>query len=304
VSPSDSSLADADAATGHAVLGVDVGGTTIKARLFAADESILGEWRVATPIGDSSAFATIAAVRQLLAEADALVPVDAVGLAIPGVVDDLAGLSVTSVNLGWSGLPVRDLLAETTGLPTGFGQDVRAGALAESTTGAARGVRDMAFVPVGTGLASAFVADGVPLVSGGWAGEIGQVVLRHGELRGLRVEEVASAGGAARRLGARNAREVADRVRAGDPAALAVWNDTVEVLADTLSWIAAVAAPELIVVGGGLAESGELLFEPLQRALDERLEFSRRPALSRALHGDAAAIVGAGILARRALALA
>lgn len=295
-----------------AVLGVDVGGTTIKARLFAPsgpdaigdglDDVVLGEWRVPTPRGDSTAHATVAAVRGILSEASAVRAVAAVGLAIPGVVDDVAGVAVDSVNLGWHGVPVRDLLTEATGLPVGFGQDVRVGALAESSTGAARFVRDMAFVPVGTGLASAFVADGVPLVSGGWAGEIGQVVLTRGDLRGLRVEQVASAGGAARRLGAGNAREVADRVRAGDPAAVAVWNDTVEVLADTLSWIAAVAAPEMIVVGGGLAEAGELLFAPLRRAFDERLAFSRRPALTRARHGDAAAIVGAGRLARLASA--
>lgn len=299
-------------AASTAVLGVDVGGTTIKARLFASDDRVAGEWRVDTPRDDASAVQTVAAIQGILAEAVAVVgahgraeAVGAIGLVIPGVVDDVAGLSVASVNLGWHAVPVRDLVATATGLPVGFGQDVRAGALAESTTGAARAVRDMAFVPVGTGLASAFVSDGVPLVSGGWAGEIGQVVIQRGAasaLRGLRVEEVASAGGVARRLGAGNAREVADRVRAHDPAAIAVWNDAVDILADTLSWIAAVAAPEMIVVGGGLAESGDLLFAPLRQALDERLAFSRRPALARALHGDAAAIVGAGLLARRALA--
>ncbi|BDZ49788.1 sugar kinase [Frondihabitans sucicola] len=302
MSPTDAAPADRSDSLGAAVLGVDVGGTTVKARLFASDQSVLGEWRVATPRNDTSALATIAAIRGVLAEADAVTPVQAVGLAIPGVVDDSAGVSVNSVNLGWSGLPVRDLLGAATGLPVGFGQDVRVGAVAESSTGAARDVEDMAFVPVGTGLASAFVTGGVPLVSGGWAGEIGQVVIRHGAHRGRRVEEVASAGGLARRLGAGNAREVADRVRAQDPAALAAWTETVEVLADTLSWIAAVAAPEMIVVGGGLAESGDLLFAPLQHALDERLAFSRRPVLARALHGDAAAIVGAGLLARKALA--
>lgn len=288
------------------VLGVDVGGTTIKSRLFGASATTttapLGEWRVPTPRGDTTGAATVDAIAGLLASAHEVASVSAVGLAVPGIVDDVAGLSVLSVNLGWSNLPVRDLLARRIGLPVGFGQDVRAGAVAESTTGAARSVAGgMAFVPVGTGLASAFVVDGVPLVSGGWAGEIGQVVIRHGALRGLRVEEVASAGGAARRLGVANALEVAHRVRDQDPDALSIWNDTVEVLADTLSWIAAVAAPEMIVVGGGLAESGALLFDPLQVALDERLAFSRRPVLARAEHGDAAAIVGAAVLARRAL---
>ncbi|MCU1528033.1 MAG: hypothetical protein JWP75_1796 [Frondihabitans sp.] len=293
----------ADFDHGSSVLGVDVGGTTIKARLFTPQDEILGEWRVATPRADATAQATIATVIDILDAARNVSRVDAVGLAIPGVVDDEAGLAVQSVNLGWSDVPIRALLSERAGMPTGFGQDVRAGALAESLSGAGRGARGgLAFVPVGTGLASAFVVDGVALVSGGWAGEIGQVVIQHGSHAGLRVEEVASAGGLARRLGAANALEVADRVRAQDPGAVIAWDETVEVLADTLSWIAAVAAPEIIVVGGGLAESGPLLFDPLRRALDARLAHSRRPALSPAHHGDAAAIVGAGLLARRALA--
>lgn len=294
--------ADLDRDTAPAVVGVDVGGTTIKARLFDGSAEVVGEWRVATPSGDLDASGTIRAVSEIVDAARRLRPVAAVGLAVPGVVDDEAGVAVASVNLGWRDLPLRDLLSSQIGLPVGFGQDVRAGALAESTTGAARDVPGgMAFVAIGTGLASAFVQGGTALVSGGWAGEIGQVVLRHGALAGLRVEDVASAGGLARRLGAANAREAAERVRAADPRAVAFWNDAVEVLADTLSWIAAVAAPEMIVVGGGLAEAGDLLFDPLRRALEERLAFSRRPTLARAAHGDAAAIVGAGVLARSAL---
>jgi len=287
---------------GSCVLGVDVGGTSIKARLLGPSGDTLGEWRVATPRDDRSASATIDAVVGILDEARLVAPVAAIGVAVPGIVDDHAGLALRSVNIGWTDIPVRRLLRERTGLPVGFDQDVRAGALAESLSGAGRGISGgLAFVPVGTGLASAYVVDGHALVSGGWAGEIGQVVIQEGPHAGRRVEEVASAGGLARRVGASDAREVADRVRAADPRAVAAWNDAVELLADTLSWISAVAAPEMIVVGGGLAESGDLLFTPLRRAVDARLAHVRRPALSPAHHGDAAAVVGAGLLARRAL---
>jgi len=91
-------------------------------------------------------------------------------------------------------------------------------------------------------------------------------------------------------------------VRGGDPAASAVWSDAVDVLADSLAWLAAVVAPTTIVVGGGLAEAGDLLFSPLALAVDSRLGIVRRPDLVRAVHGEAAATVGAVLLARAVLA--
>ena len=304
-------MADHLAATAHdpagALLGVDVGGTTVKARLVRSDDPAhrapLWERRVATPQDDAGALRTVAAIAALVAEARTVAPTAAVGLVVPGIVDDAAGVAVRSVTLGWRDVPLRDLLARASGLPVGFGQDVRAGALAEAASGAGAGrPGGLAFVPIGTGLASAFVADGQALASGGWAGEIGQVVLTAPEaLAGLRVEEVASAGALARRLGVPHARAATDLVRAGEPPAVAAWDDLVAVLADCLAWITAVAAPETLVVGGGLALAGGLLFDPLGAALDVRLAASRRPALVPAAHGDAAAMVGAALLAGQAV---
>jgi len=292
-----------DVVPGGVVLGIDVGGTSVKARLVDADDTVVGDWREATPAGDSDASRTVALIAGLVDRARALGRVDAVGLAIPGIVDETTGTSVHAVNLGWHGLPVRDLVAAAIGLPLGFGQDVRVGALAESTSGAAAGVPGtVAFVPVGTGLAAAIIVDGVPLVAGGWAGETGQVVIAHGPHSGLRVEEIASAGAIARRLGVGNARSAAELVRGGDPVASVVWQEAVDVLADSLVWMAAVAAPGTIVVGGGLAEAGALLFDPLNAAVDARIGVMRRPSIVPALHGEAAAVIGATYLARTALA--
>jgi glucokinase len=286
-----------------AVLGIDVGGTSVKARLVEADDTVVGEWREATPAADADAAQTVALISDLVGRARLLARVDAVGLAIPGIVDETTGTSVHAVNLGWHSLPVRDLVAAAIALPLGFGQDVRVGALAESTSGAAAGVAGtVAFVPVGTGLAAAIVVDGVALVAGGWAGETGQVVIAQGPHAGRRVEEIASAGAIARRLGVPNARRAADLVRDGDPVASVVWQEAVDVLADSLVWMTAVTAPGVIVVGGGLAEAGALLFEPLNAAVDARIGVMRRPAIVPALHGEAAAVIGATYLAWGVLA--
>jgi glucokinase len=289
-------------AAGGLVLGIDVGGTTVKARLVDADDTVVGEWRSATPTGDTDAAQTVALIAGLVDRARAIGRVDSVGLAIPGIVDETTGTSVVAVNLGWRDLPVRELVRAAIAPPLAFGQDVRVGALAESTSGAAAGERGtVAFVPVGTGLAAAIIVDGVPLVAGGWAGEIGQVLIAHGPHSGLRVEQVASAGAIARRAGVTDARRAAELVRGGDTVASAVWSEAVDVLADSLVWIAAVTAPSTIVIGGGLAEAGALLFDPLERAVDARIGAMRRPSIVPAAHGEAAAVIGATYLARTVL---
>lgn len=289
------------------VLGVDVGGTGIKAVLAAPDGRTIATYRVPTPRNDPDARELADVVASLVAQADTAATgagstLRGLGLVVPGVVDDRAGRVRLAVNLGWTDLPVRDRVtaALPTPLPVAFGQDVRAGALAETAAlGEPSGTT--VFLPVGTGLASALVVDGDVVASEGWAGEVGQVRIAHGPHVGCRVEEIASAGAVARRAGAPSARAVADRVRAGDRTASAVWQDCVDVLADVVAWTTAVSGCDTVVVGGGLAESGDLLLTPLRQAVGERLVGLRVPDLRRAQHGDAAGALGAVLMARRAL---
>jgi glucokinase len=284
--------------TKRAVLGIDVGGTSIKARLVDSDGLVAGDWRRQTPSGDASGEQTVSIVAELLAVARAETVVDAIGVVVPGIVDELSGVCIRAVNLGWSDLAIRDILRSRLDLPLAFGQDVRAGALAESASGAAVGATGtVAFVPVGTGLASALIVDGLLVSSGGWAGEIGQLVIAHGAAAGRRVEEIASAGGIAREAGLPSALAVADAVRAGDASATRVWNLAVEVLAEAIAWIGAVAGPELVIVGGGLAGAGDLLFPPLRAGVKARIPNTRNPDIRPAVHGDAAGAIGAAHLA-------
>ncbi|TXN32489.1 ROK family protein [Lacisediminihabitans profunda] len=286
-----------------AVLGIDVGGTSIKARLADAAGITCGEWREPTPIGDSSGERTAAVIRGMLEVARGERAVEAVGLVVPGIVDERSGVCIRAVNLGWLDVPVRDIVQSHIDVPLAFGQDVRAGALAECLTGAAAGVAGtVAFIPIGTGLASALIVEGFVMSSGGWAGEIGQVVISSGPHTGHRVEEIASAGGMAQRAGEASALAVAELVLRGDARATSIWNDGVAVLAEAMAWIFAVAAPDMFVLGGGLTEAGGLLLDPLEREFAARLPPTRPPVIARAVHGDAAAMIGATYLARRLLA--
>lgn len=279
-------------------VGIDVGGTTIKAVHVDGTGRPVAERRCATPAPDPTGTGVVEAVTGLLRTLG--VPDDlAVGVVVPGVVDEEHGIAVQSVNIGWRALPLRALLEDRLGRPVAFGHDVRAGAIAEARTGAARDVRGVvAFVAVGTGLAAAVLLDGRPLVAGGWAGEIGQLVLADGPFAGARVEEVASASATARRAGELDARAVAARVAIGDHDAAAVWRDTVTVLAGALAGLVVTVAPSTIVVGGGLALAGDLLMEPLRAELPRRATGLRLPRLAVTQHGDAAAAIGAALLAQ------
>lgn len=294
------------------VAAVDVGGSRMKGALVDPAGHAAFTERRPTPVAAGSD-AVVSALSDFAADllgrgrqlgAD----VPAAGIAVPGIVDDDRGIAVYSANLGWRALALRSVLETRLDVPVAFGQDVRSGGLAESRIGAGRGVRDLVFVPVGTGIAAALLADGRPVTGDGYAGELGHVVVdpdgaacRCGG-RGC-LETVASASAIARRYAERTGRapgdaaEVAARVRAGEADACAVWDEAVQALAGALATCATLLAPELVVIGGGLARSGELLLSPLRAALEARLTFQRRPRLVRAELGEDAGCLGAGLRA-------
>jgi len=293
------------------VAALDVGGTTIKGGLVDHDGSVMVRLRRPTPPhgnGPGEVLATIlATIDELAGAGPASASVRAVGLVVTGIVDERRGMAVHSENVGWRNVPVRSLVERATGLPVGFGHDVRAGTLAEWRMGAGRGLEDLVFVPVGTGVSAGIVLQGRLITGGGYAGEIGHLDVGHGEPctcggRGC-VEALASAAAIARRYAAvsgrpvAGAREVAERMVAGDPAARRVWDDATGALALALAWTSVVVAPQAILLGGGLARSGGLLLEPLAQALGRHLGVVRRPRLLPATLEDDAGLLGAALLA-------
>jgi glucokinase len=296
-------------------VALDIGGTTIKGAVVDHDGTVMTRLRRPTPAHDNGPdhvlATTLAMIDGLAGAAPRSFDVRAVGLVVTGIVDERRGMAVHSENVGWRNVPVRSLVEQATRLPIGFGHDVRAGALAEWRLGAGRGLEDLIFVPIGTGVSAGIVVQGRLITGGGYAGEIGHVDVGHGEScvcggRGC-VEALASAAAIARRYAAvsgrpvAGAREVAGRMVAGDPSARRVWNDATEALALALAWTSVVLAPQAIILGGGLARSGSLLFEPLGLSLGRHLGVVRRPQLVPAALQDDAGLLGAALLAWEAL---
>lgn len=289
------------------IVALDVGGTSMKGAVLTSELARADVLRRPTPHGDAAAGAVADTVAELVALAGQAGGAEAVGVAVPGIVDDERGVAVWSENIGWRDVPFRTLLGERTGLPVAVGHDVRAGGVAEIRLGAARGARNALVVPIGTGIAAAMVIDGHLCVGNGYAGEIGHMPVGVDEPcvcggTGC-LEAVASGPGVARRYARRTGREadagaVAALAAEGDPDAAAVWDETIGFLGTALAAASALLAPEVIVIGGGLSRAGDRLLRPLAADLDRRLTFHRRPRLTTARFADEAGCVGAGLWAR------
>ncbi|MEU6058937.1 ROK family protein [Streptomyces sp. NPDC047097] len=299
------------------VLAVDVGGTGIK--LAVTDRTARTVSASRLPTGrEAGPEAVVRTVLDAVAghHRDAMrtgLRIAAVGLALPGIVDEHTGTAVRSTSIGWRDVPFRDLVTERTGLPCAVAHDVRAGGLAEAELGAGRGHRRFLFVPLGTGIAAAVMTDGHAEAGAHLAaGEIGHLRMRTGGRRcgcGGRgcAETYASAAAVADRYALATGRradaaEVARRAAAGEKAARLVWDEAVDVLADTLLCATTLLDPELLVLGGGLARSGSQLFDPLRAALRDRALLGRAPRVEPAQLGDRAGCLGAALHALRLLA--
>lgn len=294
-------------------IGIDIGGSGIKGLLInPSTGAVLASHRTDTPVaeGPAAVTATVAATARRLTELAASTAAEPppVGVVVPGIVDEPCGVVRSAVNLGFLDLPLAANLGAAIGRPVRLGHDVRAGGLAEARFGAGMGKRNVLFVPLGTGIAAGCVVDGRLLSAGGYAGELGHmVVVRGGEQcpcgqRGC-LERYASAAAVARRYNIRTgsavsgSAEVVARIGAGDTAALAVLDEAVQGLATALLAAITLLGSAVVVIGGGLARAGATLMGPLAAELEARMTFHRRPLLVTAELGDEAGAIGAALLA-------
>ncbi|MET3287573.1 UNVERIFIED_CONTAM: glucokinase [Brevibacillus sp. OAP136] len=316
------------------VIGLDVGGTTMKAAAMDETGRILARGAKETgPLGRPELlFERILALIEEL-RGGAGVPIEAVGIAIPGPFDPKRGLSVHSPNLGWKQVDVRTPLSAGCDLPLYFEHDLRTATLGEATFGAGRGVDNMIFAPLGTGFGAGVYSQGRLLAgTSGFFGEIGHVTVVGNDARcncgkiGC-VETIASAPGIARLareelerllqqdaelaqksplyllaggdLAAITASVVAQAVDAGDQAARSAWHAACEVIGWALAILINLFGPQKVIVGGGVSKAGELLLEPVRRSVERHAMATLYDCveISIAELGADAGILGAGALA-------
>lgn len=299
-----------------------MGGTKAAGLLVSEAGDVLARQVAETPAENVEAtMQTLFDVIDLLGKEGAPV---AVGIGGAGMVDFDAGVMRFAPNLAWRELPIRDMVTERTGLPCVLDNDANVACWGEYRYGAARRYRHVLLVTVGTGIGGGIVADG-SLFRGahGFAGEVGHVVFQpDGPLCGCGNrgcwEQIAS-GRALDRLGREAARSypdgliatlagteevggrhVAEAAQQGDDVAGRIVAEVGRWLGIGIAGFVNVLDPEVVVVGGGVADIGSLLFEPAREAYratvlapDHRPDV---PIVTAALGNDAGAI-GAAALA-------
>jgi glucokinase len=309
-------------------IGVDIGGTKVAAGVVDEGGRIVATALRPTPSDDPMQTEEVIAdlVRELRASHD----VDAVGLGAAGLVDAQRANVIFAPNLAWRNEPLRAAIEERCGLPVVVENDANAAAWAEACFGAGRGQEYLVVLTVGTGLGGGIVLDG-QLYRGrlGIAAEIGHLTVEPGGRRcgcGSRgcweryasgqalvreAQELASISPAIaeRLLGlaggeplAITGLEVTQAALDGDQAALEAFQVLGMWLGVGMASLAAVLDPGMFILGGGVSEAGELLREPAQRTLEERLTaraYRAAPDVRLALLGSEAGIVGAADLARQ-----
>ncbi|WP_308467090.1 ROK family protein [Rathayibacter soli] len=289
------------------VIALDVGGTAMKGAVVEHSGVPTREYRWSTPRRDGPD-AVVDAVLRAIDELVAATPsAAAVGLVVPGVVDDAAGVAVYSENILWHDVSFRDAIASRTGLPTAVGHDVRAGGAAEWLLGAGHQADDGLFLPIGTGISGALRVQG-RFITHPLAGEIGHIDVGADEscacgARGC-LESIASAAAIARRYerasgstAINGAKGVCERMQAGDRIAQRVWAEAVSALVRALTIYISLLAPTIVVIGGGLSKAGDALFDPLRKRLADALIWQEQPMIARSTLGDNSGCIGAGILA-------
>ena len=294
-------------------IGIDFGGTFLRAGLVGRQGLVSRFLKTSSRAteGESGPVEAIdAAVQELVAFAGGSVA--GVGIGSPGVIDPTTGSQVgeTPHLPHWSDFPLRDRLGERLALPIVVDNDANLAALGEHRVGAARGARVSITVTVGTGVGCGIVMDG-RVLHGAWggAGEIGHLPLGDGEITcrcGVeRCVEPEASGSGVRRIALARALPFPEATAVF---AAAVGGDReagylVDRLCDRLGAAVATAVnlinPEIVVVGGGLMEAGDLLLPRLLAAVNRYALASHRRGLRlvKAALGERAGVVGAGLAA-------
>lgn len=310
-------------------IGIDVGGTKITAGVLDRDAHVLASYVSRAHVGHLPA-AVVDAIEEAfhasLAEAGlAREDVAGVGVGFAGHVNGPAGLVLTSSNLpAWDNVPLRDQVAERMGVPVVLENDSNCATVAEHRYGAGRGTRHMCYVTFSTGYGLGIIIDGKLYVGAtGTAGEIGHTVVdpdgpmctcgKRGcvmsyacgmALSHMACERVISGEKTLLRDICGDTPEhvsgeiVAECARQGDAVAIELLTIAGTYFGIGLSTIVQVLNPEVIVVGGGLANIGPMIMGPCMKALRDNVHpvLAKSARIVPSMFGEQAGLVGAAAL--------
>lgn len=218
----------------------------------------------------------------------------AVGLGVPGpVAIDSGSVSAPPIMPGWDGYPIRDHLRENWGVPVALGNDAEYGALGEWAYGAARGVSNLVYIKIGTGVGAGLLLDGhIYRGATGSAGEIGHIIIKeHGPRCACGsygcLESLAGGQAIARKaheavesgrrtqlssidIDSLSVKDVALAARSGDLVAQQIVKEVGVYLGIAVANLINLVNPDMIVIGGAVSQMGDMLLEPIRRVVREQ----------------------------------
>lgn len=280
------------------LIGVDIGGTTVKIGVMSQEGQIVKKWEIDTnktngaeQIPDDVWQSIEQNLVDLNIKQDNVI---GIGVGAPGFVDATTGDVAEAVNLGWKDFKLGEKMELLSKLPVYVDNDANIAALGENWKGSGQQVDNLIAVTLGTGVGGGIIANN-QIISGanGTAGEIGHVTVTQNGVacncgRSGCLETIASATGIARlaeekvnagvntQLTARylenkklEAKDVFDAAKSGDQVAMEVIDYVVDVLGLAIANIATVINPSKIVIGGGVSKAGDLLLAPLKAAFSK-----------------------------------
>lgn len=312
-------------------VGIDVGGTNIKIGLFDAELKLLSKTSVTTDadMGPEVVIDKMAqTVKDLLADAClSLEDVVAIGIGTPGPARYSEGIIIRSTNMPkFKNVPICKMLNDRLGAPVVFDNDANVACWGEYAVGAGKGVKDMVFFTLGTGIGGGVVSSG-ELVHGcdENAAELGHTIIYPNGRRcncGQKgcAEAYASADSTARRAtealeggaqsslakvleqkGKITSKDVYEHLAAGDELAKEVTDGTAEALAITCINMLHCTEPQRIVFAGGMIAAGDLLLSRIRHFFNQHIWTIKKEdkvEICFATLGEDAGIIGAGALAR------
>ena len=309
----------------HAI-GIDIGGTKIAGAVVDELGAIVREDRVPTDASRPEEIEN-AVVEMITRLSDGPEQIAGAGVAAAGFIDAAQSTVYYAPNINWRHEPFREKLEKRIDLPVLIENDANAAGWAEFRYGAGRLVSDMVIQTIGTGVGGAIVSNDRLFRGGFGAGaEIGHMrvvpgglpsgsgahgcIEQYGSGRALQrmANELADAGGIGQaladvrqRTGGLSGADISELIMAGDPGALAALRQLGDWLGQACASLGAVLDPQLFVFGGGVAQAGELLLEPIRLAYLENLPargFHPEPEFKIAELVNDAGVVGAADLAR------
>jgi glucokinase len=307
------------------IIAIDIGGTQLRAARFAMDgQTALQTRRTSTQGDGQTPFERLCDLITNILPADQ--PVAGIAVAAPGPLDPYNGIIFSTPNIaGWENFPISAKLNERFDVPVWLGNDANLAALGEWKFGAARGHKHVLYLTISTGIGGGVIIDD-RLLAGtrGLAGELGHVqIMQGGPLCGCgqrgHLEALASgtaianfvreqlAGGEKSSLSRRaqiSARDVSEAAQQGDALAIHALSRAGEHLGQAIAGFLHTFNPSIVVLGGGVTQSGDLLLAPMRRTLEASVmdkSFLKNLQIVPAALGDDAGLMGALALAHTML---